>query len=65
LWRVAFRRTYYTSTDQLERDLPSVLGFLQSGAPASRVPPAWTYAGLHLYRQSRELTHVVRSAEEA
>jgi transposase InsO family protein len=27
LWRVPFRRTYYTSTEQLERDLQAYLHF--------------------------------------
>lgn len=33
LWRVAFRRTYYTSRDQLERDLQAYLGFYNRERP--------------------------------
>ena len=40
LWRVAFRRTYYTHVGQLERDLQDYLRFYNRGATASRVPVA-------------------------
>ena len=33
LWRVAFRRTYYTRKDQLERDLQAYLVFYNRERP--------------------------------
>ena len=33
LWRVAFRRTYYTSVGQLERDLQAYLRFYNRDRP--------------------------------
>jgi hypothetical protein len=33
LWRIAFRRTYYTSTEQLERDLQAYLRFYNRERP--------------------------------
>jgi transposase InsO family protein len=57
LWRVAFRRTYYTHVGQLERDLQRLPAVLQPGPTASRVPVARPDAGDRVHRQEGQLTH--------
>ncbi len=57
LWRVAFRRTYYTSLVQLEPDLQAIPAFLQPRATASRLPAAGPHPGSVVRRPEGKLTN--------
>ncbi|MDR7522592.1 MAG: hypothetical protein QN168_09035 [Armatimonadota bacterium] len=57
LWRVAFRRTYYTSLDQLDRDLVGLPALLQLRAPASGLLPQGAHAGIRVSRPVSCVSH--------
>ncbi|MDR7550169.1 MAG: DDE-type integrase/transposase/recombinase [Armatimonadota bacterium] len=57
LWRVAFRRTYDTSLDQLDRDLVGLPALLQLRAPASGLPPQGAHAGIRVSQPVSRLSH--------